>query len=92
MAGVRGARLRPALCITYFLSVRLGIRPEGKRGFTLMPHSPIAFLAMDWFRRPALPSPVWPEVQALDLPRDTLWVDGSGRPPNDSPFRVARGP
>eukprot|EP00971_Amphidinium_carterae_P287050 5698227-Amphidinium_carterae.1 len=37
---------------------------------------------------PRFAFPVWPEVHALDLPGSTLWVDGSGRAPNDSPFRV----
>eukprot|EP00971_Amphidinium_carterae_P049806 981837-Amphidinium_carterae.1 len=31
---------------------------------------------------------VCPEVQALELPGSTLRVDGSGRAPNDSPFRT----
>eukprot|EP00971_Amphidinium_carterae_P203570 4040274-Amphidinium_carterae.1 len=30
---------------------------------------------------------VWPEIHAVDVPGDTLWVDGSGRAPSDSPFR-----
>eukprot|EP00971_Amphidinium_carterae_P177797 3526456-Amphidinium_carterae.1 len=37
---------------------------------------------------PRLDFQVWPEVQALDLPGATLWVDGSGGAPNDSPFRT----
>eukprot|EP00971_Amphidinium_carterae_P023674 467115-Amphidinium_carterae.1 len=32
--------------------------------------------------------PVCPEVHAIDLPGEKLWVDGSGMAPNDSPFRV----
>eukprot|EP00971_Amphidinium_carterae_P014348 283500-Amphidinium_carterae.1 len=37
---------------------------------------------------PRLDFQVWREVQDLALPGSTLWVDGSGRAPNDSPFRT----
>eukprot|EP00971_Amphidinium_carterae_P317950 6320563-Amphidinium_carterae.1 len=87
MVGALGARLRPALCIIFCLSARLGIRPEGKRGFASMPPFLNAYLTMDWFRRLGLPSRCG-RKQAIDLPGDTLWVDGRGRAPNDSPFRV----
>eukprot|EP00971_Amphidinium_carterae_P073821 1459643-Amphidinium_carterae.1 len=40
IVGVIGARLRSALCITHCLSVRLGMRPEGNRGFPLMLEPP----------------------------------------------------
>eukprot|EP00971_Amphidinium_carterae_P096642 1912854-Amphidinium_carterae.2 len=73
MDAVRGARNRPALYTTFCMSARPGMVLGESRA--------------SLFKLTSL-FVVWPEVQALDLPGDTLWVDGSGRAPNDSPFRT----
>eukprot|EP00971_Amphidinium_carterae_P237359 4711786-Amphidinium_carterae.1 len=57
-------------------------------GFDFHPSFPKCLSYHGLVPAPQLAFPAWPEVQAIDLPGDTLWVDGSGRAPNDSPFRV----
>eukprot|EP00971_Amphidinium_carterae_P031997 630290-Amphidinium_carterae.1 len=57
-------------------------------GFALQPDFPPCLQYHGLVPAPRLGFQVWPEVQALELAGDTLWVDGSGRAPNDSPFRT----
>eukprot|EP00971_Amphidinium_carterae_P327866 6459439-Amphidinium_carterae.2 len=65
MAAARGARM---------LWTKLG----GKLGFTLRPTFPKCLTYHGLVPAPRLAFQVWPEVQALDRPGDTLRVVGRG--------------